>query len=267
MLGALKQAGETAIGYYDAPSARLKSDRTIVTEADHAIEAIFEELWDHPESGSYLIGEETIHRKDEAYVSNAFSRTAWVVDPIDGTAPYAHHIPTWGISIARMVRGTITDGAIYLPVTDEVFITRGAEILYGSIAGQTPLSVVRSGPEPSGMVALTQAVAKQGSFIAENPVQALVCAVLPLAYLLMGRFLGYTGTLKLWDIAGAVAMLTRAEFCCVLMNGTTVGTEVSSEVYHLDKDSPKRWFLKDRLFCGPSREVVDYLLSATTIPG
>ncbi|MBT3272180.1 MAG: hypothetical protein HN368_03420, partial [Spirochaetales bacterium] len=254
ILAAMRQGGEIALSYYESPSARLKSDMSLVTEADHAIEHAFEELFDIPEEGSYLIGEETIHKKDNRYVEKALEEVAWIIDPIDGTAPYAHHIPTWGISIARMEGGVITDGAIYLPVTGEMYITSGSEILAGTHPCDSfeelelkPIKIVRRKPDVGGMVALTQTVVKRGTFTLDNPVQALACAVLPMAYLLTGRFLGYTGTVKLWDIAGALAMLTRAEFTCKLMNGTVVGTAVSPEVYHLDEDSPYRWFLRDRI--------------------
>ncbi len=262
VLAALEEGGQIAMSYYEAPSARLKSDRSIVTEADHAIERAFGQLLDNPESGSYLIGEETVHTKDSSYLEAAFKHVAWIVDPIDGTAPYAHHIPTWGISLARMESGVITDGAIFLPITNEMFITDGDQILYGRPDELAPLSIVRREPDSGGMIALTQSVVKLGTFRADNPVQALACAVLPLTYLMLGRYLGYQGTVKLWDIAGALAMLTRAEFPCVLMNGTIVGNAVTDLVYHLDPKSPQRWALRDRLICGPSREAIDYLLNA-----
>jgi myo-inositol-1(or 4)-monophosphatase len=260
----LEQGAGIAMDYYEAPSARLKSDLSIVTEADHAIEHAFGEVFDSPETGSYLIGEETVHTKDTDYLDAALNEVAWIVDPIDGTAPYAHHIPTWGISLARMENGTITDGAIYLPITNEMFVTDGEEILYGPPKELAPLTVVRRRPDNGGMIALTQSVVKLGTFKADNPVQALACAVLPLTYLLLGRYIGYQGTVKLWDVAGALAMLTRAGFSCVLMNGTTVGAAVTDEVYHLDAKSPRRWFLRDRLICGPSPEAVDYLMAASS---
>lgn len=260
----LVEGGRIALDYYEAPSARLKSDLSIVTEADHAIEHAFGRILDSPETGSYLIGEETVHTKKADYLDAALSEVAWVVDPIDGTAPYAHHIPTWGISLARMEQGTITDGAIYLPITNEMFITDGKAILYGCPEKLAPLTVIRRQTDKGGMIALTQSVVKLGTFKADNPVQALACAVLPLTYLLLGRYLGYQGTVKLWDVAGALAMLTRAGFTCVLMNGTVVGNAVTDQVYHLEATSPRRWFLRDRMICGPSQEAVDYLLAASS---
>lgn len=55
----------------------------------------------------------------------------WVVDPIDGTVNYLYNIPAYAVSIAATVSdgaaGTMDDGrraiagAVYLPVTDELF--------------------------------------------------------------------------------------------------------------------------------------------------
>ncbi len=266
VLSALSDGGDVALHYYDLPDARLKSDNTIVTEADHAIERDLDALFNHPKSGSYLIGEETVDNKSQSYIDDAFANVAWIVDPIDGTACYAHHIPIWGISIARMEKGTITDGAIYLPVTGEVFITDGREILFAVKRGKRitlkdlkPLEIVRNPPDVRGMIAVTQSVVKHGAISLDNPVQALTCAVVPLTYMLLGRYMAYLGTLKLWDIAGCLALLTRAGFICEFPNGTVLGTDVTETIYNLKPGHPRRWYFKEKLLCGATREAVDYL--------
>ncbi len=265
ILTALLDSGEVALEYYDSPEARLKSDRSIVTAADHAIEQLLGERLEEPAAGSFLIGEETVDTKSQDYIEEAFRQVAWIVDPIDGTAPYAHHIPIWGVSIARMENRSITDGGIYLPVTGEVFLSKGSEILYAAkgkattMADFTPVEVKKDPPDASGMIAVTQSVVKYGGVSLDNPVQALSCAVVPLTYLLLGRIMGYMGTLKLWDIAGCLALLDRAGFICLLKNGVEIGNRVTDEIFRLDPDDPKRWYLKDRLYCGASREVIDYL--------
>lgn len=266
ILTALIESGRTALSYYDAPEARLKSDRSIVTTADHAIEKDLIALLEEPDAGSYVIGEETVDTKSQSYIDEAFKKIAWIVDPIDGTAPYAHHIPMWGVSIARMENGVITDGGIYLPVIGEIFISDGSKILYSSKADATtmsdlsPIETSKTPPEPSKMIAVTQSVVKHGSFTLDNPAQALACAVVPLTYILLGRYMGYMGTLKLWDIAGCLALLDRAGFYCVMQNGLEVGCKVTNDVFRLEPDDPRRWFIRDRLYCGSTKEVVDYLL-------
>jgi myo-inositol-1(or 4)-monophosphatase len=266
ILTALIESGKTALRFYDAPEAWLKSDRSVVTAADHAIEHDLELRFEDPENDSFIIGEETIDTKSQEYIEEAFRRVAWIVDPIDGTAPYSHHIPIWGVSIARMENGVITDGGVHLPVTGEVFITSGPEVLYAAKTGSVslsdlkPIDIIRKPPDISGMMAVTQSVVKHGSFSLRNPVQALACAVFPLCYLLLGRYIAYMGTVKLWDIAGCLAMLARAGFPCVTQSGKEIGKEVTNDIFHLDPDGPRRWFLRERIFCGSTRETVEYLL-------
>ena len=275
VLRAMSRAGDIALQYYENPTKKLKSDLSIVTEADYEIEQALIEIFENSADGSYLIGEETVDKMGYSYIEAAMEQVAWIIDPIDGTASYAHHIPTWGISIARMKESVITDGAIYLPVTGEIFITHGSDILYGAAeySGLTgvklePLETIHPEPNKGGMIALTQAVAKLGRINVPNPVQALACAVFPLTYLLMGRYLGYIGNLKLWDIAGALAMLTRAGFHCVLMDGTSVDCGVTNNLYNLDNpDQNEKWRLRDRLVCGGSEAAAKYLIDSISQDG
>ncbi len=133
----LIQSRKTALEYYDSPDMELKKDKSIVTVADKAIESLLAVHFDKPENGSYLIGEETVFQKNEEYIRNALNETTWIVDPIDGTAPYSHHIPTWGISIAFMKNGIIEEGAIFLPPTGEIFISEENTVYYKS-CGSNP---------------------------------------------------------------------------------------------------------------------------------
>ncbi len=264
----LAECAEIALRHYETPEARLKSDRSLVTKADREVEAHFESRLDDPGGDSYIIGEETIDERGVGYVERAMRGVAWVVDPIDGTAPYAHHIPTWGISIGRMEAGRLTDGAIYLPVTDELFITDGSEVMYGPINGESaridaaPTRVPKAERTSSGMIALTQGVAKGNGIDVANPVQALGCAVLPLTYLLLDRYIGYIGKVKLWDVAGVLPMLHREGFVAVFPDGTPVGLAVDETVYRLSTDDKGRWKLRNALVCAATRDLADYIVAA-----
>ena len=46
----------------------------------------------------------------------------WVVDPIDGTRAYLAGSPDWTISVALVISGRPVLGALYAPVTDELFL-------------------------------------------------------------------------------------------------------------------------------------------------
>ncbi|MBN9612299.1 MAG: inositol monophosphatase, partial [Actinobacteria bacterium] len=108
--------------------AATKSSATdVVTAADREAERLLaaglREL--RPDDG--ILGEEG------ASVEGSTGIT-WVVDPIDGTVNYLYQLPAYAVSVAATVAdgapGTMADGrravagAVYLPVTDELFTAR-----------------------------------------------------------------------------------------------------------------------------------------------
>lgn len=261
--GLLQEAGRIALKHYEAPTKTIKGDLSIVTEADRAIEAMFSTHFDHPEQGHYLLGEETIESKSEAYLGSALNGTAWVVDPIDGTAPYAHHLPFWGISLGLMEKGRLLEGAIYLPLLGEMFLSEGPKVFWarGVDLDRTPLfeplTPVRRPWSDSGLLSLTQGVTKGGSVAAPNPVMANCCAVVPLAYLLLGRYQAYLGTLKLWDFAGGLPLLLKSGFVGKLETGELLTDRVNPDHYLLEAGHPKRWRTKSRIAFAGDLESAD----------
>jgi len=258
----LLEAGRLAQRFKGQMHYELKADRSIVTEADREIEDLFSGELERPRSGTYLIGEETVDRKGEAYIARAFEGETFVVDPIDGTAPYAHLLPCWGISIGRMERGVLTDGAVYLPDMGELVTSDGESVLEGKLAGGSwtwRAFGERKRPEGTyGLFSITQGVAKRGKVWLPNPVLVLGVAVLPMVGLLQGRFLAYLGTVKLWDVAGALPLLLRKGFSATVVPGgerRAVTARVEEATYHLSPDSKVRWALRtDLLVCHPEDE-------------
>jgi len=45
----------------------------------------------------------------------------WIIDPLDGTTNYLHHIPLYSVSIALMEHNEIVVGVVYEPNRDECF--------------------------------------------------------------------------------------------------------------------------------------------------
>lgn len=97
-------------GHDSHKSATLKPDRSFVTELDSAIEARLRKEIEatYPEHG--IIGEEEKPSRAEAELT-------WILDPIDGTAPFIAGIPVYGSLIAFAIKGKPVIGIIDLPVT------------------------------------------------------------------------------------------------------------------------------------------------------
>ena len=211
-----QQAGSIALGYYDNPPAELKDDLTVVTAADKEIEKLFTHYCDHPDQGIYLIGEETSAQHSEEYIQPALqSDCCWVLDPIDGTAPYSAHFPVWGISLGLMKKGRIIEGAVYLPVQDILFITDGSKNLTCSLRNASPLASVSPRSCALGLhghIAIGQAIAHDWVYNARNQLFALGSCVGACQWLMDGQVTAYCGTFKLWDMAGTLPILVNAGF-------------------------------------------------------
>lgn len=97
------------------PQAEIKPDSSLVTALDHAIEAHLRlRIEDaYPRHGIY--GEEggTV-RLDAEHV--------WVLDPIDGTAPFLAGVPVFGTLIALLHRGTPVLGVMDFPATEDRWV-------------------------------------------------------------------------------------------------------------------------------------------------
>jgi len=85
---------------------------------------------------STLSGPETDHGDIEAVETVPDSGSAWVIDPIDGTANYVRGMRLWGTSVSAVVDGEPVASATYLPS-------------YGDLYAAGPESVTRDGTEIS----------------------------------------------------------------------------------------------------------------------
>jgi myo-inositol-1(or 4)-monophosphatase len=263
----LLECGAIALGYFGKTEMNLKDDKTIVTQADRAVEQLLARHFDRPDEGAYMIGEETVEQRDERYIDEAMRGIAWVVDPIDGTAPYAHRMPHWGVSIGYMEGGVLREGAVYLPVTGELFATDGGAVLYGvGTCGEAPelgpFEPVKAPLSEGGLVSISQTVTRQAGFRLPNAIQALCCAVFPMTYLTLGRVMAYIGTLKLWDLAGAFPVLLASGFLARFRDGTDLTREVTDRAYRLSPEDPRRWFVRQPVIFAPSDEVYRYVAGA-----
>lgn len=261
----LLESGEVALKNYETRSWKFKSDRSLITAADKEIENLLAVHFDRPDDSVYMIGEETVGTKGEEYIASALSETAWVVDPIDGTAPYAHHIPTWGISIGFMQKARLQEGAVFLPATGEMFISEGKDVLFAKtetvkgrikISGFSKLEVKKLPFNDGGMVSISQTLAKRGAIELRNPVQAVCCTVISGVYLVMGRYMAYIGTVNLWDIAGILPIVYKCGFKGNLLSGEEITLKVDERLYNLSPNDPRRWRLKDHMILAPNRGII-----------
>lgn len=253
----LLQAGDIARKARRNLHRQFKSDESLVTQADTQIETCFTEALENSSAGRYVIGEETINYKDEDYVLSALSGETFVVDPIDGTVPFAHFLPNWGVSVGYMKNGHLLHGGVYLPDYGEMMISSDEDgfcVIEGREEhGQWAWNHVRSPQKPlvgDGLVAITQSLAKKGQCLLPNTVMALGTAVVPLLGIAQGRFLAYLGSVKLWDVAGALPILLGLGLEVFLKTDGSlalVTTAVDEQTYELTPGSLQRWHFQGTL--------------------
>jgi myo-inositol-1(or 4)-monophosphatase len=103
----------------------------LVTEVDHASEkAIIGVIKKHYPEHNILTEESGEIYQDSNY--------KWIIDPIDGTVNFAHHIPICCISIAIEHNGKMILGAVYNPFMNEFFF---AEQGRGATLNEKPVHV------------------------------------------------------------------------------------------------------------------------------
>ena len=190
-------------GYEHEHQVKYKGVIDLVTEVDH-------------ESEAYLIGE--IQKRFEGHhiLAEESGETLghadhlWYIDPLDGTVNYAHHIPIFCVSVAYASRGTVSLGAVYDPMRDEMFSaerSKGARMngkpLHATSVTELQKSLLVTGfpydawdtPHDNFQNFIKFAKMTQG-------VRRLGSAALDCCYVAAGRFDGFWElSLKPWDVA------------------------------------------------------------------
>jgi myo-inositol-1(or 4)-monophosphatase len=99
--------------------------QNFVTEYDKASEAcMISFIREHFPSHSFLAEESGFTKQSES------DDILWIIDPLDGTTNFAHHIPIFTISIAAYRQKEGLCGVIYQPITHELFIAERGKGAY-----------------------------------------------------------------------------------------------------------------------------------------
>lgn len=114
------QAGTTALAGFNARQPgeyQLKGHQDILTETDTLVEAQLMQALRERFPQDLILGEESAQPPADAH-------SLWVIDPIDGTANFARGIAHFCICIAWVRHGVTELGAIYNPVSEELYLAR-----------------------------------------------------------------------------------------------------------------------------------------------
>lgn len=103
---------------------RSKAPSDLVTEADLAAEDTIVSLIRESYPGHAVLAE-------ESHESSADVEHLWVIDPLDGTTNFVHHIPHVAVSIAYYQAGRPCVGVVYNPLREDRYVAvRGSGATY-----------------------------------------------------------------------------------------------------------------------------------------
>ena len=190
----------------------VKGVGDFVSNADRkAEETIREELMESRPNYGWL-GEETgaAEGKDPT--------RRWIVDPLDGTTNFLHGLPQWAISIALEYKGEITEGVIFDPVKNEIFVAQKGEgawlndrRLRVSARKETSQMLFGTGL-PFGDRPLAEMMEDMTRVLPGSAgIRRWGAAALDLAYVAAGRLDGFwERALRPWDIAAGLILVREA---------------------------------------------------------
>ena len=123
-----RQGGRLALDRLGKTRSSRKADKTIVTDADLAVQRLIIEAVAKRFPTHAVLGEEA--RDDEHRLPGpGQAEFCWVIDPIDGTRNYCRGYPCFCTSVALLREGWPIIGAIYDPLLERLYhgvVGRGA---------------------------------------------------------------------------------------------------------------------------------------------
>jgi len=241
-------AKEELLPRFQKIEREFKDDGSIVTEADHAMQARIitelEKLW----PVIPLLGEEMTPAEQQALIDEN-TDGLWILDPLDGTSNFSSGIPCFSVSLALLVDHQIQFGLIYDPNHDECFSAIAAEgaWLNGEKLAQTPTSLPLS--KCIAQLDFKRLPKKMAAEIASNPPytsqRSFGSGALDWCWVAAGRVHIYLhGQQKLWDYSAGQLILREAGGHCCSLDSDTVfrgKMEPRSVIAALDTQHYDEW--------------------------
>ncbi|MBU0757745.1 MAG: inositol monophosphatase [Nanoarchaeota archaeon] len=213
IIGLAEEAGKLQLRHFQDHVVSYKSHKDLVTTADIAVEKFIKEKIVSRYPDHSIISEES--DKLEKH-----SRFTWVIDPIDGTANFAHNYPQFCVSIALMEHSEIKFGTVYMPFYEEMFYAEKGKGAY--LNNERIFVTERTEPDKSMMwylsgidsADLDMRLNLQKVFIQSfERVRGIGALALETCYVAAGRGEGvmrFSDGAKIWDYAAASLILEEA---------------------------------------------------------
>ena len=219
--------GQIALDHWTRAEVSWKSDDSMVTDADLAIQACLDReiAVAFPDDG--VLGEENgasaPRRLEATYV--------WVVDPIDGTNNFGRGIPGFSISVGVLRHGRPFCGAVYDPLGGQLW---SALVGHGAWVNERPLRLEPAPLSPRSLFCVRTPY-RDGPpdfvqrWLSRYRLRRVGSTALHLCYAAAGALaFVHDQRATLWDIAGAAPVVIEA--------GGVLTGERGAPLFPLDPD-------------------------------
>lgn len=205
-----------AARYEDSGPVAYKGARDIVTEVDHAAEALIRAGIAERFPTDAFYGEES--GRDATVAARV-----WVCDPVDGTINYANGLPFFCVSLALVADGRPVVGVVHDPLRRETFAAaadgpatlddRPVRASAKERLSDVVMALAVGGRAPARRIARVRHEIRVS--------RTMGSAALSLAYVANGRFDAFSQTIGLsaWDVAAAGFIAERAGAVVTDLNG------------------------------------------------
>jgi len=143
-----RTGGELARGLIGRTAADRKPDRTVVTEADHAVQDLILTRVAERYPRHAVLAEETV-RRPHRHRGAAEAEYCWVVDPIDGTRNFTRSLPVFATAVAVLRGGLPVAAAVYEPNLEQLY---AASVGGGSTLNGRAVGVSREPPHHDTLI-------------------------------------------------------------------------------------------------------------------
>jgi len=212
----IREAGTIALSYYQTHLARQqKDDDSPVTKADWAVE-------------NFLVDkiQKTYNSRDYGFIAEETGgdwqgkEFVWAIDPIDGTRVFVDGLPLWCISIGLLRNGEAYRGIVYLPVLDEMYYTDDGGTAFWN---NRPLAgMIRQKWDKDSFICVPSGIHRYYD-IDFWRMRALGAVATHHSYVARGASVAaFYRKAKIWDLAGAHAILTAVGGAAVYLSGKPI---------------------------------------------
>ncbi len=204
------KAGELLLEYYHSNTLTptLKKDRTVVTQADLAVDHLLASAIQEQFPQDHLISEE-LQPQYSLSEHQPGGQAVWVIDPLDGTTNFSLGLHFWGILLARLVNGWPDMAVMYFPLVDELYSAQRGQ---GATFNNCPLHIEPPGyRSPLSFFACCSRTHKRYQVDLPYKTRILGSAAYTLCTVARSMaIIGFESTSKIWDIAAPWLLVKEA---------------------------------------------------------